>query len=404
MITVDEALEKLEQRVEPLEREVVALSDALHRVAAERVGSPIDLPPFPQSAMDGYAIRSADVEEASESNPVRLALTGEVAAGATGSLPEVGRGEAARVFTGGRVPPGADAIVRQERVSGSDGEIEVTRTVPAGKDLRPVGEELEQGEPLVEVGERLDERHLGALSMTGHPELEVHRHPKIALLVSGDEVVPATAELQPGQIYDANTPFLVGLLQRLGYRELEVQRVEDDEDAVARALDESLDEYDLVVSTGGVSVGDYDFLGQAAEDLGAQRVFWNVDQKPGRPVFFAVRDGTPFLGLPGNPGAVFVNAHAYLTRVLDGLEGAFDRRPHFRRGRLTGPIAQSSKRLRWSPCTVASGADGAVELTPIDGGRAHRMGRVFRADALVRVDPGEGELDTGEVVRWITAC
>ena len=332
--------------------------------------------------------------------PVRLEIVGESAAGETGELPEVAAGETVRVFTGGRVPRGADTILRQERGRREGDRLVVERSVSKGKDLRPVGEELAQGSAMIEPGTRLDERHLAALSMTGHAEVAIHREPSILLLVSGDEVVAPSKPLEPGEIYDANTPFLEGLLRRLGHGSLEVRHVEDRREAVETELDDGLSAFDLVVSSGGVSVGDYDFLPTAAEGLGAEQIFWNVSQKPGRPVFFAVRDQTPFLGLPGNPGAVFVGAHLYLRRLLDRREGVSNARPEMRPGRLAESISRSSK-LRWSPCRVEFEQGARVELQPIGGGRAHRMGQMFRADALARIDAGEGTAEAGEVVDWL---
>jgi len=404
MVEIDEALDILADAASPLPTETVDLREALHRVAAEAVASPVSLPPFSQSAMDGYALRAADTDEASGADPAHLQVVAEVPAGASDRLPEVESGEAVRVFTGARIPPGADSVVRRERVEHSDGAIAVESPVRKGANVRPVGEELEEGEALVDPGERLDERHRAALAMTGHSRVRVRRAPRIALLVSGDEIVPPSADRGPGEIYDANTPLLRGFFDRLGYDDVSIEHLADDRTDVETALDRALDRCDLVVSTGGVSVGDYDFLHRAVEDLGARRHFWEVDQKPGRPVFFGERDGTPFLGLPGNPGAVFVNTHVYLTRLLDGLEGRSQLRPFFRTGRLSGPIEPSSKRPRWSPCRLVGSDETAEALEPIRRGRAHRLGELFRADALVRVEAGDELVASGSRVEWVETC
>lgn len=400
MVSVDEALASLADAIPALDAETVPLSDARSRVAAEDVVSPVDLPPFAQSAMDGYAVRAADTSGASEASPATLEIVGEVAAGGGAESLVLDAGEACRISTGARVPEGADTVVRQERARREGDTLFLERTFEMGKDVRPVGEELERGTPLISAGERLDERHVAALSMTGHSEIAVRRRPRIALLVSGDEVVPPGEELGPGEIYDANTPLLRGMLERLGYDDLNIEHLADESSGVLRRLERALAECDLVVSTGGVSVGDHDFLGQSADELGAERVFWGVDQKPGRPVYFAVRDDTPFVGLPGNPGAVYVDAYVYLTRVLDALEGVATCRPHFRAGRLEAPIERSS-RLRWSPCGATVDAEATVELDPIDGGRAHRLGQLFRADGLARIPAGDGEVPAGRAVEWV---
>ncbi|MGM0556479.1 MAG: gephyrin-like molybdotransferase Glp [Myxococcota bacterium] len=400
MIAVDEALELIASAVDVLEAEWVDLSDALGRVTANAARARVSLPPFAQSAMDGYALRSRDVRGVGEGDSIRLDIVGEVRAGPSVDLPEVGSGQAVRIFTGAQLPPGADAVIRQERAERDGDDVLIRGSVEPGNDIRPVGEELAVDTKIVSAGMRLDERHLAALSMTGHEEVHVRRRPRVALIVSGDEVVEPGRALSPGEIYDANTPFLRGFLQRSAGITPELIKVQDDRDEVRRQLDRALSDFDLVVSTGGVSVGDYDFLTQVSAEVGAEEVFWKVRQKPGKPVFFSVRDGTPFLGLPGNPGAVFVGAHAYLARAIDGLVGGSRVRPYWKAGRLAGPLDRSGSRARWAPCRLEVDADGVNVLEPIERGRAHRMSQLYRADALVLVSEGEGEVVKGARVLW----
>lgn len=398
MITVSEALSLFAEHIDPLETERLAVAHALRRVAAREVAAKIALPPFAQSAMDGYAVRSADLADASEEAPIELREVGEVAAGETGRLPRVGKGQAVRVFTGGRIPPGADAVVRQELTETVSPCVRFSRPVDEGKDIRPVGEELEKGAKLLSPGQRLDERHVAALSMCGHAEAEVIRQPAITLLISGDEVVSPGIELRPGEVYDANTPFLSGWLTVRGYTNVEVVALEDDRRAVVRALGDALEQSDLVVSTGGVSVGEYDFFTDASNELGLETVFWKVSQRPGKPLLFATGGDAKFLGIPGNPGAVFVSAYVYLRRVLDLLEGAHEPGPTMRPGVLTRAVHQSAKRLSWVGCTVDFGDDGAVRLEPVGG---HRLAHLYTADAIAKVPEGEGELAAGSVVQWL---
>jgi molybdopterin molybdotransferase len=400
MISVDEALELVASSVDPLDEEWVELSDALGRVTASAARARVSLPPFPQSAMDGYALRAQDVAEANPDEPCRLEVIGEVRAGPSGELPGVGSGQAIRIFTGAQLPPGANAVIRQERTERDGDDVLVEQAVDAGNDVRPIGEELSAESKLVGAGERLDERQIAALSMTGHAEVHVRQRPRVALIVSGDEVVEPGRALAPGEIYDANTPFLTGFLRRTSGVSPELIKVKDNRDEVRRQLDRALSDFDLVVSTGGVSVGDYDFLTKVSADIGADEVFWKVRQKPGKPVFFSVRDGTPFLGLPGNPGAVFAGAHSYLARALDELEGVSRVRPHWEAGRLAGPLDRSGSRARWAPCRLRVDADGVNVLEPIQRGRAHRMSQLYRADALVLVGEGEGEVARDQAVLW----
>ena len=399
MISADEALARISQATTPLPAERLPLQQALGRVTTQEVSSRVDLPPFAQSAMDGWAVRAADTEGATEQAPVALTVAGEVTAGLEAELPGVGPGQAVRIFTGGQVPPGADAVIRQEDVERDGAQALITRPIAPGRDIRARGEELGAGVKILSPGTRLDERHLAALSMTGHPDVLCRREPRIALLVTGDEIIAPSQELVPGAIYDANTPYLVGLLRRWGFHDLEILHLEDDPAAVARAMEDCLHRFDLVISTGGVSVGEHDLLIEAAEGAGCERVFWKVAQKPGKPVYFGTCGQVPYLGLPGNPGAVFVCAHIYLARTLDALDAAARPRPWLHDCRLEHPIARDARRLRWAPCTRRTADDGAVILAPIAGGRAHRMSQLYQADSLVRVDPGQGALEG--VARWV---
>ncbi|QDG50177.1 molybdopterin molybdotransferase MoeA [Persicimonas caeni] len=398
MIDVDEALSLFAEHIDPLESERLAVTHALGRVSATEARAKIALPPFAQSAMDGYAVRAEDLAEASDKEPVELRQVGEVAAGDTGRLPRVNKGTTVRVFTGGRIPPGADAVVRQELVTADKSRISFEAPVREGKDLREVGEALAKDTVLVEPGERLDERHIAALAMCGHAEIDVIRQPAITLLVSGDEVISPGIELRPGEIYDANTPLLSSWLGMRRYRNIEIVQLEDDRRTVEKALRKALDQSDLVVSTGGVSVGDYDFFTDAADTLGLETIFWKVRQRPGKPLLFAKGEQTIFLGIPGNPGAVFISAYVYLRRVLDLLEGTSEPGPAMHRGVLAGPVGRSAKRVSWTGANIRYGEDGKVHLEPISG---HRLSQVYRADAIVRVPAREGEMEEGDVVEWL---
>lgn len=405
MISVADAMSVTGESVQELEPETLAVGDAFGRVAAEPVSAPIDLPSFAQSAMDGYAVRASDLDGA-DRGPIRLDLVGEVAAGEDARDLELGQGAAIQVFTGAPIPEGADAVVRRERVERDGGTIVVDEQVEVGRDVRPVGEELEAGKGLVEEGERLDEGHLAMLSMCGIDRVSVHPAPQVALLVSGDEVVPPGESRGPGEVWDANKPLVVNWLRRRAGVEPEVTVLPDDYETTRRELDAAADAADLVVSTGGVSVGDYDFLGDAAESIGGETVFWKVAQKPAKPLYLAMlgvsggsgeRGETPFLGIPGNPGAAFVSVHVYLRRLIDGLEGVAEPGPRLDRARLNARVSTSSSRHRWVGCRVER--DGATtRLSPVDG---HRLGALYDVDGLIAVPPDDGELEVGKTVRWI---
>lgn len=399
MIDVAQAFELLDSSIAPLSTETVSVDAALGRVAATELRAKISLPPFSQSAMDGYALRSEDLAGAAQQAPVRLTQVGEVAAGDAGDLPKVRPGQVVRVFTGGRLPPGADAVVRQEEIERRGAACYFRRPVPPGADIRPTGEELEEGARLVSPGERLGAGAVGVLSMCGHAEVEVYRAPVITLLISGDEIAAPGRPLRPGAVYDANRPFLASWLRMRGYRDVRGAALPDSREAVVQELGRAFDRSDLVISTGGVSVGDYDFFGEAAQAIGLETVFWRVNQRPGKPLLFAKRAQKVMLGVPGNPGAVFVSAYVYLKRVLDLMEGAAVPGARMRSGVLGGAVGRCSWRETWCGCTVDERGDGQSHLTPV-GGSA--MTQLYKADAIARIPTGAGEMSKGSMVQWFS--
>ena len=398
MIGIDEALERIDSAVEAPPAEDVEIGEAVGRVSAEALAAKTALPPFAQSAMDGYGLRAEDVASAEVDTPVRLRVVGDVAAGPSAEPPTVGSGEAVRIFTGAPIPEGVDAVVRQERVRRDGDEVVLEDSLSPGNDIRPVGEELSEGTPISGAGVRLRPGTIGRASQAGIAEVSVHPRPSVAVLVTGSEVRPAGEPLELGELYDANAPILAAWLdeRRIPHS---VRHVADERDEVAEALDESLDMFDLVVTTGGVSVGDYDYVVGTVAEVGVEEVFWKIRQRPGKPVWFGTRGETPLLGLPGNPGAVYVGAYVYLQRVLDRLDGLAEPGPDWQTGRLSRSVSLGSK------ATLAgarmSVADGVVCLEPELGHQSHRMSRLAGSDALVWIPEGEGEIVAGETVKWI---
>ena len=400
LISVDEAFRLYSKHISPLPAEEVELERALYRVLAEDALSAVDLPPFPQSAMDGYALRSQDTQSATPERPVKLRLVGEVPAGALPEIPRIGPGEAVRIFTGGHVPEGADAVLRQEDARVEEGVLIVKEPVPPGRDVRSQGEELPAGALLARRGERLTAGHLAALAVAGVAAVRVRRDPRIAVLTTGDEVVPPGRALEPGQVYDANAPLIASWLRERGYSRITTEHLPDDLERTADALARALEGNDLVLTAGGVSVGERDFVLKAAERVGVRPVFWKVKQQPGKPLFFGLFGETPLLGLPGNPGSVFVCLATHARRVLDLLEGCAAPGPRFFEGVLKEPLEQSPERERWvrARWTVR---DGKVELEPLSKQRSHMISNLTECTALVRAPVGEGALPAGARVRWV---
>ncbi|ULQ47584.1 molybdopterin molybdotransferase MoeA [Flagellatimonas centrodinii] len=398
MISLDTALQRYAERLAPLPVQTCPLAAALGRVLAEAPAAQTDLPPFTQSAVDGYALHHADLVDATEASPVRLPLVGEVAAGAA-TVPALQRGTALRIFTGGALPAGADTVARQEIVERDDAEVRLRQPLPVHADTRLRGEELTGGTPLAAPGTRVTPGVIAALAMAGVGAVQVHRAPRLALLVTGDEVARAGEPLQPGQIFDANGPLLQAWCrQRLGQTP-PLHVVADTLAATRAALEQALAEADLVITTGGVSVGDHDHVRAAAVALGVEEVFWRVAQKPGMPLYFGQRGAAAVIGLPGNPGAVMVGLQVHVERMLSWLEGAGATTPAWRAGVLSTAVRGDARRELLMRMRVTVDAAGVAQLQPLDRQASHMLSNLTEANALVRITAPD--LAAGTRVSWI---
>lgn len=390
MTPLTEALAAYGSALHALPVERCPLVQALHRVLAGPATSAVDLPPFTQSAVDGYALRAADAG-------LELTLIGEVPAGAP-PVRALAPGTAMRILTGGMLPAGADTVARQEIVERSGDRIRLVKGLAAGADTRHRGEELGQGAELAAAGQRLDAGLIAALAMGGVREVSVRRRPRIAALITGDELARDGAMLAPGQVHDANGPLVRNWLVERGYGEPQLDYVPDTPEAVEGALARALDAADLVISTGGVSVGDRDYLPQLAPKLGVEKVFWQVAQKPGKPLWFGTRGGTAFLGIPGNPAAVLVCLTVHVAAALAVLEGRAA--PAWHRGRLAAAVKADAKRDRLVRAQRSFDGDGVVSLKVLPKQDSHMLSNLAAADTLLWLPARGADYASGEVVRW----
>jgi molybdopterin molybdotransferase len=403
MISVDQAFEHYAHQISPLPLVELPLDQALWRVAAQDILARIDLPPFPQSAMDGYTLRAGDTTNANPERPVRLRLAGEIPAGRRFKIPQLKQGEAMRIFTGGYVPQGADAILRQEEAHVEDGWLLVRNVLPVGTNLRVRGEEIPKGERLAAKGTRLIPGHLAAFAIAGVERVRVHQEPRIAVLTTGDEVVSPGKPLAPGEVYDSNTLLITGWLRAHGYSRVLATHLSDHLEGTGKAIREALSRSDLLITAGGVSVGERDFVMKAAQNLGVREIFWRVRQRPGKPLFFGMLNEKPLLGLPGNPGSVFVCLVTHVRRVLDLLERVSSPGPHFHTGRLSEPLELTREREWWVRCRVEFSPEGEAWLIPLPHQSSHMITNLTECTALARLPEGEGVLERGSAVPW-TPC
>jgi molybdopterin molybdotransferase len=391
LLTFEEAQAKVLARVRVLAGEAVAIGDAAGRVTAEDACAVVDLPPFPSSAMDGFAVRAADV-------PGTLPVVATVAAGRPATRP-LAAGEAMGISTGGVVPDGADAVVPVEYVVQHDNSIDVAESVAAGAHVRPRGGDVAAGVVVVEAGVRLGAAQLGALAAAGVAELRCARLPRVAVLSTGTELARPGEPLGAGQVYEANAVMLAAALSAVGATTEVLPAVADDESALREALERGL-AADVLVTSGGVSVGPHDLVRRIEAELGVEEVFWRVAIKPGKPVSFGVRGETLVFGLPGNPVSSLVGCELFVKPALRALQGLADPLPRFEPGRLAAPLRQNDARDELVRARSRVDRDETV-LDPVSGQESHMIVRAAGADALVHVPRGIGELPAGAAVRWL---
>ena len=391
LLTVGEALERILERAQPLPSEQVALGEAVDRVVAEPALSLVDLPPFPSSAMDGFAVRAEDA-------PGTLPVSARVAAGQP-SLEPLARGAVAAIATGGVVPEGANAVVPIERVTEHDGHVEILERPEINAHIRPKGGDVRTGDVVIASGIRIGAAQIGALAAAGIAEIRCARRPRVAVLATGSELRTPGEPLRPGEIFESNRPMLAAVLTRLG-GELELLPVvADDEKAHRSALERGL-AADVLVTSGGVSMGPHDLVRKVAAELGVGEDFWGVAVKPGKPLSFGVRDRTLVFGLPGNPVSSLVGSILFVGPALLALQGASDPGPTYESGRAGVALHRNAHRDEFVRARRVRD-DAGVLLEPVSGQESHMIVRAASADALIHVPRGEGHIDPGELVRYL---
>ncbi len=392
LLDIDAALTLVLERAQTLGSELVPLALAAGRVLAEPVEAAVDLPPFDNSAMDGYAVRSTDT-------PGRLRLVGASAAGKP-STGAVGAGEAAPISTGAVVPAGADAVVPVERTTPSGDGVEVEH-VAVGDNIRRRGGDTRSGDVVVRAGVRLSAWAIGAAAAVGRPAVSCARRPRVAVLATGSELRSPGTQLGAGEIYESNSLLLAAQLAEAGAAVEVLDAVADDEAATRNALERGLS-FDVLITSGGVSVGRHDLVRPVLASLGAEELFWRVAVKPGKPVAFAVRDATLVFGLPGNPVSSLVGFELFVRPAVLALQGATDPGPRWQPGRLAVDVRRDAARDQLVRARRRF-EDGVVVLDPVLGQESHMIARAAGADALVRVGRGEGELPAGAPVDYLAA-
>jgi molybdopterin molybdotransferase len=392
LLSLADARSRVLEQVTPLESETVPLAEGAGRVLSEDARAAVDLPPFPSSAMDGFALRSADT-------PGALPVVARIAAGVPATRP-LGAGEAMAIATGGVVPDGADAVIPLEAVVKHDNTIEVSSRVDDGANVRPRGGDVRSGDVVVPRGARLAAAQVAALAAAGVGEAVVSHRPRVAILSTGTELRQPGEPLGPGEIYEANGLLLATALATSGAHVRRLPSVTDDDAAHREVLEQAL-EADVVVSSGGVSVGPHDLVRRILGELGVEEVFWGVAVKPGKPLAFGVRGRTLVFGLPGNPVSTLVGATLFVRPALLALQGANEPGPVFHQARLAAPVRRNAQRDELLRARTRATDDGLV-IEPVTGQESHMIVRAAGADALLFAPRGEGELVAGSSVRYLS--
>lgn len=378
--------------LERLESETLPYEEAIGRILAEPLVSPEDVPHFENSAMDGFAVRSADTSQPG----AVLEVLADVPAGQVAEV-AVGEGQAIKIMTGAPMPDGADAVIRVEETTMQNGRVTVAPSVPAGNSVRPAGGDIEAGETVFPAGARLTSVHIGVLATIGAVNPVVSRVPRVAVMSTGDELQPAdTPDLSPGMIRDSNRPMIEAMLAETGVEVIDLGRISDDADELREAMERASSEADVIVTSGGVSMGDYDVIKLVLRE-DADVDFFQVAMKPGKPFGFGHVEGTPFFGLPGNPVSVLVSFEQFVRPALLAMQGAnalLRPRTMGRAGEMftSDPAKEEFVRVAFS----GSGPD--LEVHQTGGQSSNVLSAAARADAFAVMPVGVEEVGLGDPV------
>jgi molybdopterin molybdotransferase len=381
--------------VEVLEPERVSLLEAPGRVLAEVVAADRNIPPVTNAAMDGYAVRGSDLT----GDTVRLRVVGEVAAGHEADV-AVGPGEAARIMTGAPVPEGADTVVRFERARQEDGQVVILRAPSPGRNVRLAGEDVREGEVVLEPRKVLRPQEIGMLAAVGHLKVEVIRRPRVGILGTGDEVVPPDQAPGPSQIRDANSYTIAAQVRRYGGLPMVLGVACDREELVRHGMRQALGRgADLIITSGGVSVGDFDLVKQVLATEGAMH-FWSLNMKPGRPMAFGEIGGIPLLGLPGNPVAAMISTELFARPALLKMQGFTDWSLPAVQAHLIEPIERKDGRRHYLRVYLRESAVGLEARLTGDQGSGI-LNSLVQADGLAVIPEESRQLPAGTEVEVI---
>ncbi len=396
MISVAQAKKIISQEMTPLRKEIRSLGEALGYVLAEDIRAPLSLPIADNSAMDGFVLKAADTRGASFKNPVFLKIKGAIRAGDGGNEPLDAR-ECLRIMTGALVPKGADTVLRKEDARIKDGYLAVSQALSQGNHVRLSGEEIKKGDLVLKKYAIINPGTVGLLASLGKTRVKVFSKPKVSLMTTGNELIRPGSVLKRAQVYESNSWMLRASLDQMGIAPCLVRTLKDKPKVLANGIRQALSVSDVVILTGGVSVGDYDYVKEVLQEQGVRQIFWKISQKPGKPIFFGKKNHKFVFGLPGNPASVFICFYEYVYPLLRRICGLLC--PSLAQEVASLEESQSSdsskflflkgKRKRFRNHT-------RVEILSHQG--SHMISSLHAMNAIVLIPPGRGQVKKGESV------
>jgi len=395
MIPLDEAQARINADIQVLPVAAVPIADARGLVLAESVVAPEAIPPFDNTAMDGFAVRSVDVAGATVDQPAALDVAGTIAAGSTAERP-LEAGEAMRIMTGAPIPEGADAVVMVELTEVVGETVHCQASVPLGNHIRPAGDDLEAGAVVFEPGEVLSPHHIGMLAGVGRETVLVHRRPRVGVFSTGDELVVGPKALEPGQIRDSNRPTLLALVEDAGFEAIDLGVLRDDFDEIETGLRSAVDRCDALITSGGVSMGDFDYVKRVLMTLGDLN-WMQVAIKPAKPLAFGLLFETPIFGLPGNPVSSAVSFELFARPALMRMMGRPDTDRVHELAVADEPLLRGTDgKTHFQRVSAHQESDGWHVRSAGDQG-SHQLAALAAANGLAVIPDGEGIAAGGRV-------
>ena len=388
MISVKEALKRIDESTTNSLTISIPVKHALGCILASEIKAKIDLPPFRQSAMDGYALNLSELKKLNG----KMVVLGENRAGSV-EVTRLTPNTAIRIFTGSLVPDGADIVIMQEKVKidGNEIVIDDLNELKKGMNIRNEGEEIKKGHVALNSGSEINAGAVGLLSSLGIQEIEVYSKPSIALLITGDELVGPEKELEPGELFESNSMTMDSAVRSIGFKIDKIVKVKDDYESTIREIKNLVGKFDVVLTSGGISVGDYDFIGRAFNELNVREVFYKVKQKPGKPLYFGIKDSSYLFGLPGNPGSALTCFYIYVLPLLNKLMGKWRSLPTSY-AKLVGEIEIKGDRTQF-----IKGYFNGEEVRILPGQSSFMMRSFAEANCLIQLE--KGQFQAGERVK-----